>query len=98
MIVNAVVLITVQKAQVDELAQALLKIEGVREVFSVAGRYDLVAIVRAKSNEAIADIVTRHIHTQEAIEDTETMLAFKSYSQDDLAGMFGIGAEEDVSH
>lgn len=91
MVVNAVILVSVAKAKVDDIAQGILKIEGVREVFSVAGRYDLVVIVRVQSNEAVADIVTHALQSIEGIEQTETMLAFKSYREQDLEGMFSIG-------
>ncbi|MBZ0306175.1 MAG: Lrp/AsnC ligand binding domain-containing protein, partial [Anaerolineae bacterium] len=59
--VNAIVLINVSRAEVNNTAQKLLDIAGVSEVFSVAGRYDLVAILRAQSNEHVAEIVTQAV-------------------------------------
>ncbi len=38
--ISALVLINVQRGQVNETAQSLLKIEGVAEVYSVTGEYD----------------------------------------------------------
>lgn len=95
MVVNAVVLINAERGAINEVAQHLLSIDGVREVYSVAGRYDLVAILNAQSNEQIADIVTQAVHQQEGILDTETLLAFKSYSREDLENVFGIGLDTD---
>jgi DNA-binding Lrp family transcriptional regulator len=92
--INAIVLITVERAKVDEVAQRLLGLDGVSEVFSVAGRYDLVALLRTKTNEQIADLVTSRILDIPHITRTETLMAFKAFSRDDLGAMFAIGNEE----
>lgn len=91
--VNAIVLINVKRGHVNEVAQRLVQLDGVTEVFSVAGRYDLVAILRTRTNERIADLVTRDIMAIEAIERTETLLAFQVFSEYDLAAMFSIGLD-----
>ena len=54
--------------------------EGISEVFSVSGRYDLVAIARVGSNEDLAELVTGRMLKIEGIQNTETMLAFRAYS------------------
>src|SRR5581483_9103776 len=59
--VSAVILLVVEKSKVNEVAQALVDLPGITEVYSVAGQYDLVAIARVKDNEAIADAVTRQM-------------------------------------
>jgi DNA-binding Lrp family transcriptional regulator len=89
--VNAIVLLNVARARVGEVADKLAAMEGISEVYSVAGRYDLVAVVRVKNNEALADVVTNQMQRLEAIEATETLIAFRAYSQHDLEGMFSIG-------
>lgn len=89
--VNAIVLLNVARARVGEVAEKLAALEGITEVYSVAGRFDLVAVVRVKSNEALADIVTNQMQKLEAIEATETLIAFRAYSQHDLEGIFSIG-------
>ncbi len=94
MVVNAIVLINVARAEVNNTAQKLLDIEGISEVFSVAGRYDLVAILRARSNEHVAEIVTQAVQTLPSISSTETLLAFKSYDREALEAAFSIGNEE----
>lgn len=93
--VTTVVLINAERGKVNDVAQALVDIPGVTEVFSVAGRWDLVAILRVSDNEAMADLVTQGVHTTPGIVHTETMLAFKAYSRHDLARLFSIGMEED---
>lgn len=91
MVVNAIVLIKAERGAVNTVAQSLMKIEGISEVFSVAGRYDLVAVLRAKSNEHVSEIVTKAVQDTQGINDTETLLAFKTFSQADLEAAFSIG-------
>jgi len=89
--VTAIVLLKIARARVGEVADKLTAMEGISEVYSVAGRFDLVAVVRVKSNEALADVVTSGMQKLDAIEATETMIAFRAYSRHDLEGMFSIG-------
>jgi DNA-binding Lrp family transcriptional regulator len=89
--VTAIVLINVTRGQINEMAQKIADIEGISEVYSVGGRYDLVAIIRVASNEAMADLVTHTLAKFEGIEHTETLLAFQSFSRHDLDSMFSIG-------
>jgi DNA-binding Lrp family transcriptional regulator len=91
--VNAVVLMNVERAKVDEVAQKLLALEGVTEAFSVAGQFDLVAVLRTQTNEAIAELITSHIRAIPNITRTETLMAFKAYPKSDLGAMFSIGNE-----
>ncbi len=91
MVVNAIVLIKAERGAVNHVAQYLISLNGISEVYSVAGRYDLVAVLRAKSNEHVAEIVTEAVQGGQGITDTETLLAFKAYSQADLEAAFSIG-------
>ena len=89
--VTAVVLINVQRGQVNEVANQLAEIEGISEAYSVGGRYDLVAVIRTPTNEALAELVTGKMAAIEAITDTETLIAFETFSRHDLEAMFAIG-------
>jgi DNA-binding Lrp family transcriptional regulator len=89
--VTAIVLLNCARARVAEVADKLASMEGISEVYSVAGRFDLVAMVRVKTNEALADIVTTGMQKIEGIESTETLIAFRAYSRLDLEGVFSIG-------
>lgn len=91
--VSAVVLLKVKRAKINLVAQNLADLDGISEVFSVGGRYDLVAIVRVRDNDSLAELVTERMHQVEDISDTETLIAFRAYSQHDLAGMFSIGLD-----
>lgn len=92
--VSAVILLIVEKARVNEVAEKLVGLPGISEVYSVAGHYDLVAIVRVKDNEQIADAVTNHMLKIEGIVRTETLIAFRAFSRYDLEAMFSVGMEE----
>ena len=91
--VNALVLINVQRGTVKETAQHLLEIEGVSEVYSVTGEYDLVAQLRFPDYENLATVVTEHILVISTITKTDTMMAFKVYSREDLQQAWDLGVE-----
>lgn len=93
--VTAVVLITTERERVQEAAQAMLEIEGVTEVYSVTGSYDLVAMVRLADFERLADVVPEKLAQVPGISRTETMVAFRCYSNYDLDRMWSLGFEEE---
>jgi len=91
--VSSVLLLKVARNRINEVAQALADLSGISEVFSVAGGYDLVAIIRVRSNEELAKLVTEEVLRVEGITASETLIAFRVFSRHDLEHMFGIGME-----
>ncbi|MCX8053965.1 MAG: Lrp/AsnC ligand binding domain-containing protein [Armatimonadetes bacterium] len=91
--ITAIVLIQGERDRLPETAEALAEVPGVAEVYSVAGDYDLVAIVRVKEHEELADVVTKSMLKMDGIVRTNTLIAFKSYSRRDLERMWEIGLE-----
>lgn len=89
--ITAIVMLKVTRDRIPQVAEELADIKGISEVFSVSGRYDLVAIIRAESNDELADLVTGHLLKVEGITDSETLIAFKVYSRHDLDTMFSVG-------
>ena len=89
--VSAVVLLTVERVKINQVAETLAGMKGVSEVYSVGGRYDLVAIIRVKDNESLAELITNHMLLVEGITDSETLIAFRVFSLHDLEKMFSIG-------
>ncbi len=89
--VTAIVLINAERAQVRPCAEALAALPGVSEVYSVAGEYDLVAILRVPRNEDLADLVADQIGRVPGVVRTETLIAFRAWSRYDLDRMFSIG-------
>ena len=90
--VHAFVLIDAEPARVADLAGELADVEGVAEVYSVAGEADLVAVSRARRQEELADVVTRRISCLKGITDTRTLVAFQAFSRHDLEAMWDLGA------
>jgi len=91
--VAAVVLLNVERDQINEVAEKLAAMEGVSEVYSVSGRYDLVVVLRVKTNEQLADLVTSNMLKLHGIKQTETLIAFRAYSRHDLEAAFSLGPE-----
>jgi DNA-binding Lrp family transcriptional regulator len=89
-VVTAIVLINTDRGRVVDVAQQLVETPGVSEVFSVAGRYDLVALVRVATNDEMAEVVTGHLLRVDGVSQTETLTAFRAYSRHDLERMFGL--------
>ncbi len=94
MSVTAVVLIKARTDQINELAQVLSNIHGVTDVYSVAGRYDLVAIVQAQRNEDLAQIISVDMHKAAGIVDSETLIAFRTFRNDDVHAGFALGQND----
>ena len=91
--VSALVLIECQKSSINQIAEALADMKGITEVYSVAGRVDLVAVIRVTDNDQLAQIVTSQMLKVPGITRTETLIAFRVFSRHDLEQMFSIGEE-----
>jgi DNA-binding Lrp family transcriptional regulator len=94
MTVHAVVLIQCEIDRIPEAAQAIADIEGVSEVYSVAGEFDLVGIARVANHDDLADVIPGGIAKVEGVVRTATLIAFQVYSKHDLERLFAIGFEE----
>ena len=90
--ITAIVLIQTVADHLTEAAQAVADIEGVAEVYSCAGDVDLIAILRVADHEEIADIVPGRINKVEGVLDTDTHIAFRSYSRADTEAAFSVGS------
>ena len=91
--ITALVLLNVARGKVNDVAERLVNMDGISEVHSVAGQYDLVAILRVNSNDSLADLVTDHIRQLDGIEQSETLIGFRVYSRYDLDRLFSIGLD-----
>lgn len=89
--ITAIVLIHAVADSIPETAQAIADTEGVSEVYSCAGEVDLVAIVRVTAHEDLADLIPAKIGKVDGVLDTETHIAFRSYSTADNDSAFDIG-------
>ncbi|HEY5958414.1 MAG TPA: Lrp/AsnC ligand binding domain-containing protein [Polyangiaceae bacterium] len=91
--VSAFVLLNVERTQIERIADELASLEQVSEVYSVSGRYDLIAIVRVPDVDDLSKVVTHEMLSIDGITNSETMLAFRAYSRHDLERLFSIGGE-----
>lgn len=90
---NAIILLKVSKDRINEVAETIVDLDGVSEVYSVAGRYDLAAVIRAAGDSQVAALVTERILKVEGILSSETLIAFRTYSRYDLEHIFSIGMD-----
>jgi DNA-binding Lrp family transcriptional regulator len=93
-VITAIVLIDCATDSIPEVAQALADLPGVSEVYSVAGGIDLIAVVRVRAFEEIAEVIADGISKTEGVLDTDTHIAFRAYSRHDLEEAFAIGFDD----
>jgi len=91
--VTAFILINVERPRLKTIADDLLAIQGIAEVYSVAGPFDMVAIARVREHEELNDLVTEHVAALEGIQNTETLIAFKTFAKKDLGMLWDIGVD-----
>jgi DNA-binding Lrp family transcriptional regulator len=91
--ITAIVLLHVDVHAIPETAQAIADLDAVSEVYSVTGDWELVALVRVRAHDEIADVVTGAIAKVAGVTATHTMVAFRAYSSADLERLWGVGFE-----
>jgi DNA-binding Lrp family transcriptional regulator len=91
--ITAIVLLHVEPRLIPETAQAIADLRAVSEVYSVTGDWELVALVRVRAHDEIADVVTGDIAKVPGVTATHTMVAFRAYSSGDLERLWGVGFE-----
>jgi len=92
-VITAIVFIQADLARIPEVATAIADLPGVTEVYSVTGTIDLIALVRVRDIDAIAQVVADRLNKVPGVVDTETHIAFKAYSRHDLDAAFSLGLE-----
>ncbi|MFR9802941.1 Lrp/AsnC family transcriptional regulator [Pseudonocardia sp. RS010] len=90
--ITAIVLVHTLADRIPETAQAIADIEGVAEVYSCAGDVDLIAIVKVREHEQLADLIAGKISKVEGVQHTDTHIAFRSYSRADTEAAFSVGS------
>jgi len=92
-VITAFVLIHAEPGGVARLAEELAEVPGVAEVYSVAGDEDVVAVVRVRHHEELAEVVTTRVQAHPGVMATRTLIAFRAYSRRDLDELWAIGME-----
>jgi DNA-binding Lrp family transcriptional regulator len=93
-VITAIVNINAAVDRIPEVAQAIADLDGVSEVYSVAGDVDLVAMVRVRRHEELADVIAGRLNKVTGVLATQTLIAFQSYSKHDLEATFSLGLED----
>jgi DNA-binding Lrp family transcriptional regulator len=91
--VTAIVLMTIARGKVQAVASALLDVPAVSEVYSVAGAFDLVAVIRVTRHDELDELVTGKLAAIDGIESTQTLVAFRCFSRKDVQAMWDIGLD-----
>ena len=93
--ISAIVLINAEVDRIPEVAAAIAEIDGVREVYSVTGDVDLIAVVRVRAHEEFADVIADQLNKVNGVLKTQTHIAFRTYSKHDLDAAFSLGLDDD---
>jgi DNA-binding Lrp family transcriptional regulator len=93
-VITAIVLIAADVAAIPEVAERLAAIDGVTEVYSVTGEIDLIAMVRVREHDRLADVIADQINKVPGVRATETHIAFRTYTRHDLEAAFALGFED----
>ena len=91
--VTAFILMNVERPRLKTIADDLLALDGITEVYSVAGPYDMIAVARIARHEELNDLVTGQFSELDGITHTETLIAFRSFAKKDLGLLWDIGGE-----
>ncbi|HET6559652.1 MAG TPA: Lrp/AsnC ligand binding domain-containing protein [Prolixibacteraceae bacterium] len=89
--INAIILINAERTKINSVAEQLVSLQGITEVYSVSGRFDLVAMIRLPHNDDLNELMTEKVIKVEGIIKTESMVAFKTLTRQDMASMIEFG-------
>jgi DNA-binding Lrp family transcriptional regulator len=90
-VITAIVMVSVETDKIPEVAQQLADLDGISEVYSVAGDVDLVVIVRVREFDQIEATIAGRLSKVPGVLHTDTHIAFRAYSKHDLEATFDIG-------
>lgn len=91
--ITAIVFVNADVARIPEVAEAIAVLDGVSEVYSVTGQIDLIALVRVREHEEVATVIAERLNKVDGVLETETHIAFRSYSRHDLESAFSLGLD-----
>lgn len=89
--ITAIVLVRADVARIPDVAERMAELDGVSEVYSVTGEFDLVAMVRVREHDDLAEVIPGRVNKIDGVTATETHVAFRTYSKHDLDAAFALG-------
>jgi DNA-binding Lrp family transcriptional regulator len=93
-VITAFVLVHTTPDHIPETAQEIAELDGVTDVYSCAGDVDLIAVVRVREHEQLADVIAGRLSKVAGVRHTDTHIAFRSYSRRDVEEGFAVGQED----
>ncbi|HEX3002861.1 MAG TPA: Lrp/AsnC ligand binding domain-containing protein [Angustibacter sp.] len=91
--ITAIVLVQAEVDRIPEVAEAIADLDGVTEVYSVTGDVDLIAMVRVREHEDLADVIADRLNKVQGVRGTQTHISFRTYSRHDLEAAFALGLD-----
>ena len=91
--ITAIVMINCEVGKVHSVSEMLMELDGVAEVYSTSGEYDIMAIIRVKEYDSLANVVSEEISRIDGITRTNTHMAFRCYSKHDMEKMWASALE-----
>ena len=82
--ITAIVVMNCEVGKVHDVAEALTELDGVAEVYSVSGEFDILVICKVRQYDDLANLVTQKISSIGDIVKTNTHMAFRAYSKHDM--------------
>jgi DNA-binding Lrp family transcriptional regulator len=95
-VLTAIVLVSTEVDRIPEVAEAIAEIPGVSEVYSVTGDVDLIAMVRVREHDELAEVIAGTLNKVPGVLGTQTHIAFRAYSRHDLEAAFALGLEDGI--
>jgi DNA-binding Lrp family transcriptional regulator len=93
-VITAIVLVQVEVDRIPEVAEAIADLPGVSEVYSVTGDADLIAMVRVREHDQLAEVIAGTLNKVPGVLATQTHIAFRAYSRHDLEAAFSLGLDD----
>lgn len=91
--ITSIVFVQAQTDRIPEVAEAIAELDGVSEVYSVTGSIDLIVMVRTRTHEEIAQVVSDRLNKLDGVVETQTHIAFRALSKHDLGAAFSLGMD-----
>lgn len=91
--ITAIVFVKADVARIPEVADAIAALDGVSEVYSVTGQIDLITLVRVRTHDEVSVVIADQLNKVPGVVETETHIAFRTYSKHDLESAFSLGLD-----
>ena len=75
----AFVLMKCELGKIESVANQVIEMDGVSEVHSITGPFDLLVKLYAPTYEDFGDIIPDHLQKVPGVKETETLLAFRAF-------------------